>query len=123
MIDDSTLGVLPNGSHFAIMVFSTAERTELLVSWNHGKNKRLLDNAIANLKYSHFKGDETRTDKALKLANQVNARLRYLNLSLTLTYYLYCDLSGSLVNCLNFFQSRMAIHQCASPFLAEFLSA
>ena len=71
LITDTTLSVSPNGSNLAVMVFSTARQTRLLVTMNEGSDQNLLNKEINNIDYQYESGGETRTDIALKLANQV----------------------------------------------------
>ena len=71
---DNTLDVSPNGSNFAIMVFSTKNKTKLLVSFEKDVYQKSLIEIVQRLDYTEWAGGETRTDLALQMANQVCTR-------------------------------------------------
>ena len=68
---DNTLDVSPIGSNFAIMVFSTEEKTKLLVSFDEGVYQKSLQQRLKGLHYRVLSGGFTQTNVALQLANQV----------------------------------------------------
>ena len=82
LFDDNTLDVSPNGSNFAIMVFSAKNKTKLLVSFDNGVYQKSLIEAVQRLDYTEWAGRETRTDLALQLANQV--RTKFMNHSMSI---------------------------------------
>ena len=65
---NNTLDVSPNGSNIAIMVFSTKNKTKLLVSFDNGLHQKSLIERVQRLDYTEWAGRETRTDLALQLA-------------------------------------------------------
>ena len=81
---DNTLDVSPNGSNFAIMAFSTPNKTKLLVSFDNGVHQKSLIETVQRLNYRRWYGPQTRTDLALQLANQVCTRFTNHSMSIDL---------------------------------------
>ena len=71
LINEPRLNIGPYGTHLAIMVFSSQQKTKILVPFNTKYGANDLTREIDDLKWDILKGGHTRTDLALRLANQV----------------------------------------------------
>ena len=64
------LNVGRDGTQVAMIIFSNRERTKILLNFGDTIEKDKLVRYIANLKWEKVRGDRTRTDLALQIANE-----------------------------------------------------
>lgn len=75
LVTDENLFVSRNGTQVALMIFSEAEKTEVLLEFGKIFDAAELARFIDGLKWKDIKGGYTRTDVAFQLANsEVNWR-------------------------------------------------
>lgn len=70
LVTDRVLNVGLDGTQMALMIFSQEERTKMLLNFGDIYNAEELAMYVRNLKWDDVKGDKTRTDLALKIANE-----------------------------------------------------
>ena len=64
------LNVGRDGTQVAMIIFSERKRTKILLNFGDTIEKDKLVRYIANLKWEKVRGDRTRTDLALQIANE-----------------------------------------------------
>ena len=67
---DPNLNVSPQGTHMAILAFSSVEQTKMRLDFHQGYGEQY-HNAIDGLRWSVVRGDQTRTDIAFQKAGEV----------------------------------------------------
>lgn len=69
LVKDTTLNVGPDGTQIAMIIFSHADKTKLLFNFGKNVDKEALVNAFDEMEWEKISGGHTRTDIALKIAN------------------------------------------------------
>lgn len=69
LVTDQVLNVGRDDTQMAMMIFSQKQRTKILLNFGDMYDKNDLTKYISNLKWKEVSGDRTRTDLALKIAN------------------------------------------------------
>ena len=67
---DRSLNVSPQGTHMAILAFSSVEQTKMRLPFHQGYGEQYF-NAIDGFRWSVFSGDQTRTDIAFQKAGKI----------------------------------------------------
>lgn len=67
---DPDLNVSPDGTHIAILAFSSPEQTKELLSFGDGYGEKYR-NTVDNFDWDTITGDRTRTDLAFQMAGEV----------------------------------------------------
>ena len=73
LVKNLRLNVGSDGTHVGLILFSSAEKTNIKLRIGEIKAARQLGEYLDSLKYPSISGDHTRTELALRLAKSVRA--------------------------------------------------
>lgn len=77
------LNVGQDGTHIALMLFSSKKKIDVKLGFSTGYTKATLNRTIVSLVWEEVMGDQTRTDLALKKATEVKKDGEAIHLNFT----------------------------------------
>ena len=78
LAEDKDLAVGPQGTHIAIVAFSSKEKTMKRLDFTYGER---YSNAVDGMKWNIVAGDQTRTDIGFKEAGEVRIPLLIMSIN------------------------------------------